>query len=476
MLYVTQAKTTKGTTVTVRVGAGGAGSTSSVRATNGSNSLLLGLGGAPVIDLTNYAGFFPGSTSTATNRYFVTSSASAVSAMGTGNFTLEGWMYLTGNGSGGSTGAYRTLFSTRATSATSSTTAFSCGINPAGGMYFFSNTLIFNIATSQNLENTWHHFAIVRNGTTLTCYVDGVSVASGTNSDNYTANQMYIGADADGSESWEGFLSNMRVTKGVAVYTGQFTVPAQRLQATQSAGTNVSAITAGQCSLLTLRNSTITDESGNSLTMTTPASIVMLNYNADYLVVNAIGGGSGGSGAFSSSGADGGSGGGAGNGGTKGLARSGQGNAGGAATLVTASPYACAGGGGAGGAATDCPNNSTGTAGGIGLWSTITGTPAYYAGGGNGCGITSASNGSLYGGGGIAASTASGTGAAGSSNTGGGGGGSAYNGSGANNGGSGIIIIKVLTSLVTATTGSPSTIVSGSYTIYTFNSSGTITF
>jgi hypothetical protein len=47
-----------------------------------------------------------------------------------------------------------------------------------------------------------------------------------------------------------GYLANVRIVKGVAVYTGNFTSPIAPLQATQSAGTNISAITGTQTALL----------------------------------------------------------------------------------------------------------------------------------------------------------------------------------------------------------------------------------
>jgi hypothetical protein len=96
----------------------------------------------------------------------------------------------------------------------------------------------------------------------------------------------------------------------------------------------------------------------------------------------------------------------------------------------------------------------------------------YYIASGGGSANASASSG----GGGAHAYN----GTAGSSNTGGGGGGSAANGM-ANSfgiGGSGIVIVRYADSnaAASATTGSPTVIVTGGYRIYKFTASGSITF
>ena len=80
-------------------------------------------------------------------------------------------------------------------------------------------------------SDRWYHFALVRSGTTLTAFVDGVSVLSATDSTAVNiSNALAIGSnDASGSDPLEGFVSNVRFIKGTALYTTDFTPPREPL-------------------------------------------------------------------------------------------------------------------------------------------------------------------------------------------------------------------------------------------------------
>lgn len=193
----------------------------------------------------------------------------------------------------------------------------------------------------------------------------------------------------------------------------------------------------------------------------------------------AIGGGGGGGGNTPSlttyrSGRDGGSGGGGaawyGNG-TGGSGTAGQGNSGGGG--IDSPPYMHGGGGGAG--AAGAAGNAVvgyGGDGGDGLQNSITGSATYYAGGGGGAAsysTTDVGSGGLGGGGDAVSGD-------GSVNTGGGGGGGSDSSTReGGDGGSGVVILRT-TSTASGTTGSPTVTTDGSYNIYTFTGSGTITF
>jgi hypothetical protein len=126
---------------------------------------------------------------------------------------------------------------------------FSTGTG-AGGQ----NTGGKEVTSSTDLPlNAWTHIAVVWDGTNLNLYQNGVNVGTaaasplqmGDNSSGVT-----IGNITGGTDYFIGKLSNIRIVKNVAVYTGAFTVPSIPLTSTQSSGTNITAITGTATSLL----------------------------------------------------------------------------------------------------------------------------------------------------------------------------------------------------------------------------------
>lgn len=187
-------------------------------------------------------------------------------------------------------------------------------------------------------------------------------------------------------------------------------------------------------------------------------------------ILTAVGGGAAINGGVGASGGSGGGGGGGSNvthaGGT---GTTGQGFAGGAGVGTS---YA-GGGGGAGGVGQDGTNNSVGGYGGYGITNSFTGPILYYAGGGAGTPISTSGGGYNAGGGWL--STGGGNGRV---NTGGGGGGGlAGQTLAGGTGGSGIAILRYPTTFSKASATTNATVSSvNNYWVYTWLTSGTITF
>lgn len=135
--------------------------------------------------------------------------------MGSGDFTIDWWAKL---------------------SVASEHTMVEKGYSGAGAFIFAvrSNNLIDFWTSgggwSQGLAGpaagTWQHYAIIRSGSTLKLYIDGVEKHSRTDTTNFSATgPMYIGAFSAGSWPMNGFIDEFRVSKGIARWTSAFTPP-----------------------------------------------------------------------------------------------------------------------------------------------------------------------------------------------------------------------------------------------------------
>lgn len=137
--------------------------------------------------------------------------------MGTDNFTVEAWVYLS------ATGSARGLVGKG-----TSTTGWLLSTNSSDQVVFTygSTTLTSSSALS---ANTWTHVAVVREGTGTNqtkIYIGGSLVATGTVATDFNqTNPMYIGADRTGGSALNGYIDDLRITKGFARYTAAFTPP-----------------------------------------------------------------------------------------------------------------------------------------------------------------------------------------------------------------------------------------------------------
>jgi len=148
---------------------------------------------------------------------------SPLNSLGSGNFTIEGWIYnitLPTNARTLSQGTYTTgeyLFIMYA----------------AGGADFTeSTTARLTFPSGSFKTGQWQYFTIVRNGTgsdNLTAYINGVSVATATSTYNYSAvTSTYVGSNPNtANQDFNGYIKDLRITKGVARYTTTFTPPTE---------------------------------------------------------------------------------------------------------------------------------------------------------------------------------------------------------------------------------------------------------
>lgn len=230
---------------------------------NSSNNLLITPSGTPAI--TSAHPFAAPTTSSYNTQYSTTFdgngdklsiATNAAFTFGTSDFTIECWFFTSS--------ATVSIFDLRNTITQ---------VTPY--IYAVSSTLRYYVSGADRITstalslNTWYHLALVRASGVTKMYLNGVQTGSSyTDANNYISNAVNIGAGYAASQQHTGLISNLRVVNGVAVYTGAFTPPTSPLTATQSAGTNISAITGTSTSLLTCQNATLKDNSINNFTIT----------------------------------------------------------------------------------------------------------------------------------------------------------------------------------------------------------------
>jgi len=156
-------------------------------------------------------------------------------SFGVGDFTVEGWFWYSGDGA-----TIASIFDSRTTDTT--TNGFFVGVNASGKFYTYG----FRGGTGESAHNTiqpnsgWHHFAIVRSGNDGFRFLDGqqVGATEDMSTTNYTESGGTVGQPSNVFTSslyrWKGYLSNIRVHKGEAIYTSNFTPPTTELKATSS--------------------------------------------------------------------------------------------------------------------------------------------------------------------------------------------------------------------------------------------------
>ena len=192
------------------------------------------------------SGYFDTSGDTLTVPY------SSTLAMGTGDCTIEAWVYFESYPQ-----AFSNILDTRDSGFGSDAISFSVENDGTFSFYagsYSSTTHVLETASGTVTLNSWYHLVVTRVSGTTKLYVNGVEEASSTNAWNQTSGSstnLYIAGAAGVTRQVNGYISNLRLVKGTAVYTTNFTPPTSPLTAI----TNTSL-------LLNFQDSAIYDYSG----------------------------------------------------------------------------------------------------------------------------------------------------------------------------------------------------------------------
>ena len=172
------------------------------------------------------SGYFDGS-----GDYLSVANATALQ-IGATDFTVEGWFYTTTSSSATIVSKFNpdTFFISQGTS------------NFEVFLYTSAGTVTLYSAVSKPPMLQWNHFALERNSGNYEFYLNGVRVAQTAVANNLNSNSgaVTIGVLNGGTDYFYGYISDVRIVKGTAVYSGAtYTIPTAPLTAI----TNTSLLT-----------------------------------------------------------------------------------------------------------------------------------------------------------------------------------------------------------------------------------------
>ena len=158
-----------------------------------------------------------------TSDYLATADLDAL-AFGTGDFTLEAWIYPTAT-------TREFIISARQIASTGNPADTANVFRIENGKLEWSNGTAWATASTTVTTNTWHHAAVSRSSGTLKIFLDGVEDYSATQTVNMDENRpLHIGAIVPtSSDTFQGYIDEVRVSN-TARYTAGFTPPTEPFQ------------------------------------------------------------------------------------------------------------------------------------------------------------------------------------------------------------------------------------------------------
>jgi hypothetical protein len=184
---------------------------------------------------------------------------------GNGDFTVECWLYSAGVSAQGVMAFPHNAFNY-------AQVLIFGGSASSLGLFSSSNGTSWDVSSGVSIGtinlNAWNHVAVSKSGSSIRLFMNGILQNTVTFAGTFTGtyDRCLIG-DTTGNFNYNGLLSNVRVVKGIAVYTANFVPPTQPL--TAISGT----------SLLTCQSSTFIDNSSNGFPLTVTGTPVVSTFN-----------------------------------------------------------------------------------------------------------------------------------------------------------------------------------------------------
>lgn len=167
--------------------------------------------------LSTTAARFGVSSASFTGPMCMLQSPSAQYAMGGGDFTWELFFRYS------SLNAYQTLICNRVDSGDHAD-QITVGIENNGKVYVYSNAMLIEVASGLT-ANTWAHVALSVQATVGRLFMNGVQIGSSFICPTLASTGIAIGANINLTQPFNGYIDEIRITKGVARYISNFTPP-----------------------------------------------------------------------------------------------------------------------------------------------------------------------------------------------------------------------------------------------------------
>ena len=224
----------------------------------------------------NWSNYFPG-----VNGNYLSVPSNAAFNFASGTFTVEAWVMFTSVAA-----TYQTII----TNYNSTTTGWYLQTYLNKFIVSFSGDVPDITGTTTIVPNVWYHVAVSGSAGSYKLFVNGTQEgATYTGATSLAGGNLGIGAVGDrsgyiGTSPISGYISNVRIVNGTALYTSNFTPPTSNLTAV--AGT----------SLLTCQSNRFVDNSSNNFTITvngTPSVSLESPFKSTSVYSPSVNGGSG---------------------------------------------------------------------------------------------------------------------------------------------------------------------------------------
>ena len=159
------------------------------------------------------SGYFP----TGTNSYLTTGDGYDMP----GDFTVEFWLRLDTV-----TRAGQILFALTSPSSLNHFYIVAQTNGTASSIGVAVGSATINDLTYDLVVNTWYHIAVARSGSTVTLFKNGVERGTTTTTFSPLSTRVgQVGYEVGTGNSLYGYIDDLRITKGIARYTGNFNIP-----------------------------------------------------------------------------------------------------------------------------------------------------------------------------------------------------------------------------------------------------------